>query len=205
MITKNITLRNERTFMFFLIILFSILSIFVLKNLIFDLIFAGLFAYFLFPIYNFFKKTLRQKNISAILTISTFVFGFVLPLFFLSYYIVLSFLRVFLKNVEEIESFDFLSQAVNYVNENFGSQIISEGVASNFTKEISAYIVKEVYSFVSSIPSLIIDILIILFIMYYIFVSKKRFSFILETYIPLKKEDQVLITKKIKNCINTFF
>lgn len=210
MVAKNYTKGTERNFIFFLSILFVGLTLFVLKDILSIIIYAGILSYFLYPLHKYFLEKTNKNPLASILTITTATIGFLLPLTLLFLFLVLSLLKLVAKYQEYIKNPDLLNAALYSTLETItNSSILSSFDFSNSLSSLVTLIIDYAESIFSSIPSAPFSLFVILFITYYILIHNKTIFKTVNHYLPLslKKQNEILnnIQKNIKVLFRGYF
>ncbi len=210
MITRRYSRENEKRFILIISIIFVILTIYLLKDLISILIFSVILAYFLFPIYNFYFQKTQKPRMSSILTILTATICIFLPLLLLSYFLVLSLIKLVVEYKFYIENPDVLNAIItNFMAKFTNSEIFSAVNFSELFNSLVLYILNMAKSFFAAIPGMLLYGFIILFIVYYILVYNREIFLAINEYVPLtiRKQNEIMrnISKNLKVLFRGYF
>lgn len=200
------TKKSERYFLLFSVALFLILTFIVINEIFAVIIYSAILSYFLYPLYNYYLSKTESKEISAILTLVTATIGIFIPLIFLSYFMVLNLLKLIVEYREYIENPEllngFVSEAILKLT---GSPELSSFDFSVLFTQTVKFAIGIAESFFTSIPMMIFNFFIILFISYYILIHNKDIFKAMNQYIPLGLVRQNQIIRNIARNIQVLF
>lgn len=201
---------SEKNFLLIAGILFIALTFYLIKDIYILIIYSLIFSYFMFPIYTFYLTKLNNRKISSILTITTAILLVFIPMILLSYFLILSLLKLLLEYKLYIQNPEILNSTISSFIEKFAnSQILTSIDYSDYLQNIVIFIADLSKNFFNSIPGLIMNIAIMLFISYYILVYNKNLLTTLNNYVPLslKRQNEILrnLTKNIKVLFKGYF
>jgi len=149
MISRRYSRENEKRFILVISIIFVLLTIYLLKDLISILIFSVILAYFLFPIYSFYFQKTQKPRMSSILTILTATICIFLPLALLSYFLILSLVKLVVEYKFYIENPDVLNAIItNFMAKFTNSEIFSAVNFSELFNTFVLYILNNIYIYV---------------------------------------------------------
>lgn len=171
-----------KTYIFWaLIIILAVLAFMIIKSFIVYLLSAFILAYMIKPLYLKINKTLSNSN-SAILCILIMVLAVIIPLAFIVTEVTQQVISI-VQNKSIL--FDISTPLVN----DFLSKLdlSSEELISNILSLMSKYIIP----ILSSIPDIIVGVLITILGMYYILINWESLSKQLEKYIPFANKEKI--------------
>lgn len=185
----------ERNFLLLLSGIFLFLTFLVISDILTVIILSSILAYFLFPLYEGFNSRFENKSFSSLLTLACATMGFFLPVLFMFYFLILNLGLLVLEYREYIEDPQKLNEAVTQIV----GQITDSNVFSTFDfSQIVIGILQSVSTFVQNfletLPIIILNFFVILFITYYLFIHSKDIFKGINEYIPLRrrKQDELL-------------
>ena len=196
---------DKITLTIFLIILIF-LSIYLIKDMITIIIVSLLLYYFLKPLFLFFRTKIPNTSLSAIFTLLFTTLSFFLPLFFITYLIFLDIVKVILEYQNYLVNPQILDEQIKIFVEKFvGREALSSINLSDWAISVLSFIIEYVKSFFSSIPTIALNLFIILFITYYMLVNYKTIESFVKDYsfIPKEKADEIMMS--IKGNLSTLF
>lgn len=208
--SRKYTQESEKTFILIIGFIFLILTFIVLKDIFSVIIFSMILAYFLFPLYNFYNRKIKQENLSSLLTLVTATFIFFVPFALLSYFIIINLLRILLQYKIYIENPEILNTILSDFFQKFSnSSVLSSVNFYELFNNVVIFILDYIRNFFSSIPTAILYFFIVLFITYYILIYNQKLLFAFNEYIPLslRKQNEIIrnITKNIKVLFKGYF
>jgi predicted PurR-regulated permease PerM len=200
------TQESEKYFIVFIAFLFLILSFIVIKDILTVIIFSFILAYFLFPTYNFYLKHFNNERISSLLSLITATTLIFIPFALLTYFLILSLIKILLQYRDYIQNPELLDATVSSFLEKFtNSQVLNSMNFSDYVSNVVILISDIARNFFSSIPKLIFYFLIMLFIAYYVLIYNKQILSSMNEYIPLNLRKQNEIIGNIKKNIKVLF
>jgi len=202
--------QSEKYFISAISLLFLILAFIVIKDILGVILVSAICAYFLFPLYELYLDKTENEKLSALLTLFTGTFAFLIPVALIFYFLVLNLIKLVLQYQIYIENPDILNEVFAEFFEKFINSSILAGVDfSALFNTLVLYILNFTKDFTSSIPTVIVQFLIALFISYYILTYNKKLLRSFNYYLPLsyKKQDEILtnITKNLKVLFKGYF
>lgn len=210
MIERKYSKNSEKNFLLMIGIAFILLTFYLIKDIYILLIYSMILSYFLYPLYNYFLTKLKNKKISSILTIVTVTLVLFIPIILLTYFLILSLIKLVLQYKIYIQNPEILNSTVSAFMSKFtNSQILEAIDYSEYLNNIVTFVVDLSKNFFNSIPIILFDLAIILFITYYILIHNKKVLTALNNYLPLslKKQNEILknLTKNIKVLFKGYF
>lgn len=201
---------SERKFILVVAIIFLILTFFVIKDIFSVIVYSLILSYFLFPIYEFYLSKTGKKRLSSLLAIISATLVVFIPFALLSYFLILSMIKLLVEYKFYIENPEVLNETISDFLASFtNSSILTNFDFSEVVKTIAIFIVDLSKDFFSSIPKTILYFFITLFIVYYILIHNKDMLRAINDYIPmsLRKQNEVFknITKNLKVLFKGYF
>tara|TARA_Y100000034_G_scaffold39775_1_gene49031 strand:+ start:1095 stop:2048 length:954 start_codon:yes stop_codon:yes gene_type:complete len=172
---------NGRYSSYFLIALFlviAVLSFFVIKDLIFAILYSIVLAFFFYPLYNKIKSWVKYKWLAASIVVVLIVFIVTIPL-------------VFISNGLIKESLGFYSSITKW--QLSLAPFLREGIQNimlSFSNTAS--------DFLFSLPARLLSIFVSLFLLFYFFIDGKKLVNNLRDILPLDKKKRDLLFKDFK-------
>ncbi|MFA5992410.1 MAG: AI-2E family transporter [Candidatus Pacearchaeota archaeon] len=159
-----------------------VLCYFILRDFLISFIAAFIFAYLLKPLQKRLSKHLPKK-LSALIIIIWLLIILVALLVLFSYSLISQFSK-FIAVFSWDQIFSLFSQLPYY-----------ESLAQNldvFTSKIGESLFSMVYSLISSIPNMVINMLIIVFTTYYLLIDLEKIEAKIASIIPFKNKKEIL-------------
>ena len=153
-----------------------VLTFFLLKPILFSIITALILAFIFSPIYNWFLKKTKYKNLSAAIVCILLILLIVLPLIFLTPVFVDQAIKIYIS-----------SQQMNFVEpieKIFPSLFVSEEFSAQIGSAIYSFVTKTTNSLVNSLSTLIMNSPIIFLHLFVVFFT---FFFVLKDGESLEK------------------
>ncbi|MCD4666629.1 AI-2E family transporter [archaeon] len=165
-----------------LFLLVLILSFLVVRDFLIPLITGIVLVYFFYPVYKKIKDLVKNKNVASLITIILIILIVTIPLFFIIKSLIVDSLA-FYQNLETWQA--NLSPAI--------LEILKSSLGS-LSQSIS--------SFVFSLPSFAISILITFYLMFYLFRDGEQFLKSFKKNLPLKKKHKDKLFNEFKTVSN---
>jgi len=201
---------SEYNFILIMGIIFLLITAYLIKYIFVLIVFSLILAYFLYPIYIYFLHKVKNNRISSLITVSLSTIILFLPLGLLSYFLILSLIKLILQYKIYLENPEILNSKVSEIVSSItNSNFLSTINYSEYMNSIVNFILDIIKKFFNSIPSTIMNLAIILFLTYYILVYNKKMILASNKYLPLsmKKQNEILnnITKNLKVLFRGYF
>lgn len=160
---------------FFVVIFFIILvylSYLMLKPFLLGIVTSMFLVYLLFPVYKFIRKFGASRNIASFLMLVLVFFVILLPSFFIGK-VLISESAVLLNKVDTL---DF--SLSGYIENTEYIENISSNALSFFLDQLS--------SFLFSLPGILVNLLVMLFVMFYLFKNGHKTLDVVVRFMPVK-------------------
>jgi len=151
-----------------LFLIVAIISFFVIKDMVFAILYSIVLAFFFYPLYDRINSLIKVKSISAIIVIFIIVFLVTTPLVFVSN-------RLIHESIEFygiIKDIDFES-----------APLLKEGLQNVITTITNA-----AKDFLNSLPTRLVNIFVSLFLLFYFFIDGKTLFENFKKLLPLDKK-----------------
>ena len=173
---------NKKHSSYFFLVLFliiAIISFFVIKELIFAILYSTVLAFFFYPVYDRINSFIKVRSISAMIVIVIIIFIVTTPLVFVSNRMI----------HESIEFYDIVKGL------DFGSTpFVKEGL-QNIITTISV----TANDFLYSLPTRLLNIFVSLFLLFYFFIDGKMLFENFKKFLPLDKKKKELYFNEFRN------
>jgi|TARA_B100001971_G_C18241956_1_gene571509 predicted PurR-regulated permease PerM len=181
----------------------------IVKPFMIAIITSVLIAYITYPLYSRIKKLIKNKNISSLIMALLIVIIITLPLFFILNVITKEAYVGYILSKQKIVSGDIFPGAcedktniicsLSAPIEEFISNPRVRFYLEDTAQKVSSYIINSASSFLFSIPVMVLNFFIMIFIMFYLFRDGKAIFEKVENLIPLKGHHRKQVLKKINN------
>ncbi len=173
-----------------------LLSIYLVKSYIISLVGATLLAYIFYPVYVAIQKKVRGKKTSSLLTTLLVVIIIFIPLIFAANALIGESVEFF----HMTKDLDLVSLGNGLGFDLGGAENLNEQIGENLNK-ISLEIARATSEFVVSLPKKILNIFVMLFLMYFLFMEGNKCIEKIKNHIPLKAKQKHELSKKFNNVI----
>ncbi|MDP3916713.1 MAG: AI-2E family transporter [Nanoarchaeota archaeon] len=174
----------------------TILSIYLIKSYIITIIGAILLSYIFYPMYTTIRKKIKNKKVSSLLTTILVVILIIVPLVFAANALINESVNFFYHtkdlNISSLEDkvSDYLDSDIN----------IGSYISENLNK-ISLSIARSTSEFVVSLPKKILEIFVMLFLMFFLFLGGEDLVKKLKKHIPLRSKQKEELANKFSSII----
>lgn len=197
---------SEKYFLLLITFIFIVVATYMIEGVFSLIIYAFILAYFMFPLYNFFLKKVKNERFSSILTISSVTIVLFIPFALLTYFLIVNLIKLIFQYRLYLENPDILNTTIGKFIQHFTNSTIFSGVNfSDFFSTIVKQILDVSKHFFSSIPMLFFDFFIVVFLIYYILIYNKKMLKIINEYLPLGYKKQEEILKNIETNLKVLF
>ena len=183
-----------------------VVSFFIIKPYLTAVLTGMIFSYIFYPLYSRINKGIASKNLSSLIASVLVVLIITLPLFFVLNTVSKEAYATYLLSRQMVLSGQFLTEcepadkpvckAVNYFT-NKANQPQVRYYFDTTIKSITEKITKNISNILFSIPALVLDAFIILFVMFFLFKDGKIFANKIENMLPLKPSYRKYVIKRL--------
>ena len=190
--------------MIFLVLI--IVSFLIIKPFLTAVITGMIFSYIFYPLYSRINKKIPSKNISSLIASVLVVLIITIPLFFVLNTVSKEAYTTYLLSRQKILSWQFLTEcqptdktvckAVNYFSDKANQPQVRYYFDTTI-KSVTGKVTENISNILFSIPILVLDSFIILFVMFFLFKDGKVFVHKIENMLPLKPNYGKYVIKKL--------
>ena len=190
--------------MIFLVLI--LVSFFIIKPFLTAVLTGMIFSYIFYPLYSRINKRIASKNLSSLIASILVVLVITLPLFFILNTVSKEAYATYLLSRQKVLSGQFLTEcqptdkpickAVNYFT-NKANQPQVRYYFDTTIKSITGKVTEDISNILFSIPVLVLDTFIILFVMFFLFKDGKVFVHKIENMLPLKPSYRKHVIKRV--------
>jgi len=173
-----------------------VLAFFLVRQYITALIGAVILTFLFYPVYKFINKYLKNKTISSILTTILILLIMIVPLI-LTFNSLLNESVKFFYNAPQINLGLIADKLSKYV----GGTIDVNAYLKDLMNRLSVYVIQKTSDFLFSIPTLILDLFIMFFTMFYLFKEGDEISNKILNALSLKEHHKIKLYKNFGDTI----
>ena len=174
------------------------LSFLLLKPIILPIIFGAILAFIFVPVYDFFFKYIKRKNVTAILMCFILILLVVVPLWYLAPIAIDQSIKFYMNS----QNMDF----VGPLRTVFPSIFQSEEFANEIGSVIHSFVTKTTNSLMNSLsnvilnfPTLFLYLLIVLFTFFFVLRDKEELVLYIQSIFPFSKEVEKRLFKSSRD------
>ncbi|MFH1916144.1 MAG: AI-2E family transporter, partial [Nanoarchaeota archaeon] len=180
----------------FFILLALFLLVVVALRPYYTAIFGALILFALFrPLHKRFSRRMPQ-SLSAILLIVISLVVILVPLYFLGSLVVQE-ATMLAKNTTTV------NLVIDKLNQWTGSEIDADAIVRNSLSLVVKFVKTNSTSIISSMANVFISLIILYFIFFYLLVSTKKFSRMVEEFLPFSKKNRRRLVEELSNVTNS--
>jgi len=179
----NLPESYKKYFMVILFIVLVYLSYLLLKPFLLGILTSAVLVYLLYPIYRLLNKVIKNKNACSLLMLLLVLVVIFLP----SFYIIKILVSESGALLGNIGSIDF----------SFGGYVNSDTI-QDISSKVIVFIYEKISLFLLSIPSILLNIIIMLFVMFFLFKHGNKMHVFLIKFIPVKKSLRDRLIKRFE-------
>jgi len=204
-IKKIIRIYSKYIF-FFLFIIIGILSFIIINPFLKAILAAGIFAYIFFPLYRRLRKWTKSKYLAVIIVIILIIFVVSIPVFMIlntmthEAYLLYTNIK---QNFIEKGAIDFSCETPNIICRIYDLTQPSDTTLGQYLSGIiqksSTVLISSISDFLLSIPSRILEIFILIFMMFYLFLDGEKLVKKVWLLFPLKRIYQKHVEKQMSD------
>ncbi|MBN1646037.1 AI-2E family transporter [Candidatus Woesearchaeota archaeon] len=183
---------SKYTFLIILL-LFLVLTVFLLKPFIAYIVLAMIFAYIFRPAYELIENRIRKKSLAASIVVTIVIFVLVIPTLLITKIIIQQGSTALTKLNQVAEN-----SALEQLNV-LGYNINLEGAIHQFVTSAKNFIVEQGPGIISSAADVIIGIFITFFIMFYLLKEWDKFFSEINDLVPLKKKYKIHFFREVED------
>ena len=184
-----------------------ILAFVIIRPFITTILASIIVSFMAYPLYRLINKKLKRKNISSLIVTILIIVIIISPLYFALQVITKETYTIYLLSKQKIIGGDILD--IDCVEDNFickSSDTIQEFISDpkvsfqlqKIVQKSTSFVMDSIGSFVLSIPVIILNFFIMIFIMFFLLRDGKDISNKVKRLLPLKKHYQKRVFEKSK-------
>lgn len=178
-----------------------ILAFFIIKPILFSIIYGILLAYILYPVYMLLSKRIKNNTLAA--SIFCFIIFVILTLFaFIFFQFLFKQLIDFYLNLQKID----LSSILNNLLPQYLSSDISTRVSTSLNSALSGLIasfLEKMTEILVNIPSILLQLSVVIFVFFFALRDGEKAIEYVKSLAPFKKETQDRFFKQFKDITNS--
>ncbi|MDD5193823.1 MAG: AI-2E family transporter [Candidatus Nanoarchaeia archaeon] len=185
-----------------LIAVIFIIAFFVIKPIIIPMIYGILLAYIFYPIYKFFLKKIKNKNISALIVCA----GLIIILLAITFLIFQNLFSQVINFYLGIQKFDFTNMAERLLPKFISTSQISTSISGYLNNYISTMIedfIKIFKDFIFNLPIIMIKLFVVILVFFFSLRDGEKGIEFLKSLSPLKKETEEKFFTHLKDVTNS--
>lgn len=175
-----------------------VLAFFLVKPFLLSIIMGLILAFIFSPVYDWFYKYIKSKNLSALIICILLLVIIILPLWFLTPVIVDQSIKVYMT----AQQIDFVTPLKNFFPELFVSEQFSAEIGST----ISSFVTKITNSLMNSFSKLILNfatiflqLLVVFFVLFFVLRDKEELVKYIQSLLPFSKEVEKRLFKSSRD------
>lgn len=175
-----------------------VLSFLLLKPILLSIIFGIILAFVFSPVYDWFYKRLKSKNLSAFLICILLLVLIILPIWFLTPVIVNQSIKIYLAS----QQMDFVTPIKSIFPDLFTSEAFSAEIGSvihSFVTRVTNAMMNSFSKLILNFPTIFLQLLVVFFVLFFVLKDKKELVAYIQSLLPFSKEVEKRLFKSSKD------
>ena len=175
-----------------------VLSFLLVKPILLSIIFGILLAFLFTPVYNWFYKIIKSKNISAFLICFLLILLIVLPLWFLTPVIIDQSIKIYISS----QQMDFVKPLKNIFPAFFSSEEFSTEIGSiihSFVTKSTNKLMNSLSTLILNFPTIFLQSIVVFFTLFFVLRDKEEMVSYIKSLLPFSKEVEGKLFKLSEN------
>ncbi len=176
----------------------AILVFSMLKPVLLSAVLGILFSFMFMPVYKWMNKFIKQKTVSALIICILLIVLILLPFWFFTPIVIDQSIQIY----TVVQKADFITPLKAFFPKFFASEKFSAEVGSilySFTTNAVNYAVNEFSSIILNAPTLIMQLFVVLFTLFFMLRDQDEFLSYLESLLPFSESVQKKLFQKTKD------
>jgi predicted PurR-regulated permease PerM len=174
-----------------------VLTFFLLKPIIFSIVMGMILAFLFIPVYNFFFKYIKRKNITALLICIILIIAIVIPLWYLTPMAIDQSINFYIDS----QSIDFVTPLKTIFPSFFESAEFSNEIGTaihSFVTKTTNSLMNYLSDVILNFPTLFLQLLVVLFSFFFVLRDKDELIEYIQSLIPFSKDVEKRLFKSSK-------
>jgi len=170
-----------------ILVALAVLSFFLVKPILLPIIFGILLAFIFLPVYNWFHKITKSKNISAFLICFLLILLIVLPLWFLTPIIIDQSIKIYITS----QQMDFVKPLKSIFPAIFSSEEFSTEIGSiihSFVTKTTNKLMNSLSTLILNFPTIFLQLIVVFFTLFFALRDKEEMLSYIKSLLPFSKE-----------------
>ncbi len=165
------------------------LTFLLIKPILISIIIGFLLAFIFSPVYNFNKKYIKNRDLNATIITIVLILVIVIPLWFVTPLVLNQSLKLYSvsQNIDLVTPLRGLFPSL-FTSDGFSSEIGS--VLESFVSNATSSIANSISQFVLSLPILLLNLLVILFVFYFALRDRDKLVEYIKSVLPFPKSTE---------------
>lgn len=181
-----------------ILITLAVLSFLLVKPILLSIIFGILLAFLFTPVYNWFYKIIKSKNISAFLVCFLLILLIVLPLWFLTPVVIDQSIKIYISS----QQMDFVKPIKSIFPAFFSSEEFSTEIGSiihSFVTKSTNKLMNALSTLILNFPTIFLQSIVVFFTLFFVLRDKEEMILYIKSLLPFSKEVESKLFKLSKN------
>ena len=181
------------------------LILYIFRPLLNTILLGFVFTFLFYPVYKFFFKYIKRPRVSAFLVCLLFILIITIPVFFAINSLAIEVVHITnrfsdVSFLDSMESFKCQTETpiCLFIERALNNQFV-QTTLQDILSEIGSGSRKYIGEILIALPSIILQIFIIIFMMYYLFIDGEQFINKVRCFIPIKERHKEILFTDTKN------
>lgn len=180
------------------LVVLIVLSFFLLKPIIMSIILGMILAFIFTPVYDFFFKYIKRKNITTLLMCLLLIVLLVVPIWYISPMAINESIKLYINS----QTIDFVSPLKAIFPSIFQSEQFSNEIGSaihTFVTKITNSLMNSLSNIILNFPTLFLHLLVVFFTFFFVLRDKGEIIAYIQSLIPFSKDVEKRLFKSSKD------
>lgn len=181
-----------------ILLVLIVLAFFLVRPILLAIIMGLILAFVFSPVYDWFFKYFKSKNLAAFLICILLLILIVLPLWFLSPIVIDQSIKVYMAS----QQMDFVTPLKNFFPQFFVSEQFSAEMGSaiySFTTKLTNSLMNSFSKLILNFATIFLQLLIVFFVLFFALKNKKELIEYIQSLLPFSKEVEKKLFKSSKD------
>ncbi len=181
-----------------ILIVLMVLSFLIVKPLLLSIIMGLILAFLFSPIYDWFNKHTKSKNLSALIICILLLTLIIIPLWFLTPMIIDQSIRIY----SSAQQIDFITPLKNFFPDFFASEQFSSEIGStlySFVNKITSSLMESFSKLILNFPTILLQLLVVFFVLFFVLRDKENLVKYIQSLLPFSKDIEKKLFKSSRD------
>ena len=181
-----------------ILLILLVLAFFLVRPILLSIIMGLILAFIFSPVYDWFYKRIKSKNLSALIICFLLLVVIILPIWFLTPVVIDQSIKIY----TSVQQIDFITPLKNFfpglfVSEDFSSEIGS--TIYGFVTKITSSLMESFSQLILNFATIFLQLLVVFFVLFFVLRDKEDLVEYIQSLLPFSKEVERKLFKSSKD------